>query len=125
MADLILADEVYQIVGAAMEVYWQLGRGFLEPVYQEALEIELTRRVIPFESQKRITIRYKGQPLTKEYIADLILFDQIIAELKACDRLAGQDEAQLLNYLKATRTRVGLLFNFGSVARLEWKRYVL
>ncbi|HMH42424.1 MAG TPA: GxxExxY protein [Pyrinomonadaceae bacterium] len=125
MAELILADEVYQIVGAALEGYWQLGRGFLEPVYQEALEIELAIRRIPFESQKRITIKYKGQPLTKEYIADLILFDQIIAELKTCDRLGGRDEAQLLNYLKATGIRVGLLFNFGSSAQLEWKRYVL
>ena len=86
MAELILADEVYQIVGAALEVYWQLGRGFLEPVYQEAMEIELTKRLIPFQSQKRLTIQYKGRPLTKEYIADLILFDQIIAELKTCDR---------------------------------------
>lgn len=100
----MLADEVYQIVGAALEVYWQLGRGFLEPVYQEALEIELAIRRIPFESQKRIAIKYKGQPLTKKYIADLILFDQIIAELKTCDRLGGRDEAQLLNYLKATGT---------------------
>jgi len=125
VAELILADEVYQIVGAALEVYWQLGRGFLEPVYQEAMEIELTKRLIPFESQKRITIHYKGQPLTKEYIADLILFDQIIAELKTCDRLGGHDDAQLLNYLKATGTRVGLLINFGSAVKLEWKRYVV
>ena len=125
VADLILGDEVYQIVGAALEVYWELGRGFLEPVYQEAMEIELTKRLIPFASQKRLTIQYKGQPLTKEYIADLILFDQIIVELKTCDRLGGRDEAQLLNYLKATGTRVGLLLNFGSVVKLEWKRYVV
>jgi GxxExxY protein len=125
VAELILAEEVYQIVGAALEVYWKLGRGFLEPVYQEAMEIELTNRLIPFESQKRLTIQYKGQSLTKEYIPDLILFDQIIAELKTCDRLGGRDEAQLLNYLKATGRRVGLLFNFGSAVKLEWKRYVV
>jgi len=125
VADLILGDEVYQIVGAALEVYWQLGRGFLEPVYQEAMEIELTKRLIPFASQQRLTIQYKGQRLTKEYIADLILFDQIIVELKTCDRLGGRDEAQLLNYLKATGTRVGLLLNFRSVVKLEWKRYVV
>ncbi len=125
MLELILKDEVYQIVGAALEVYWQLGRGFLEPVYQEAFEIELRRRGIPFESQCRLSIHYKGEPLLKEYIADLVCFGQIIAELKACDRLIGADEAQILNYMKATGKRVGLLFNFGSPVRLEWKRYVI
>ena len=81
MAELVLKDEVYQIVGAALEVYWKLGRGFLEPVYQEAMEIELRRRSIPCESQKRLIIQYKGQALLKEYVADLVLFGQIIAEL--------------------------------------------
>jgi GxxExxY protein len=125
VAELVLKDEVYQIVGAALEVYWQLGRGFLEPVYQEALEIELGRRHIPFESQKRLAIQYKGQTLNKEYAPDLILFGQIIAELKVLDRLGGTEEAQLLNYLKATGMGVGLLLNFGSPVRLEWKRYVI
>ncbi len=125
MAELVLKDEVYQIVGAAMEVYWQLGRGFLEPVYQEALEIELSQRNIPFEAQKRLTICYKGQAPQKEYVADLLCFRQIIAELKVCERLAGHEEAQLLNYMKATRCSVGLLINFGSSIRLEWKRYVI
>jgi GxxExxY protein len=125
VAELVLKEEVYQIVGAAMEVYWQLGRGFLEPVYQEALEIELGRRGISFQSQERLAVRYKGQALKKEYIPDLIVFGQIIAELKVLDRLTGNEEAQLLNYLKATGMRVGLLFNFGSRVRLEWKRYVM
>jgi GxxExxY protein len=125
MPELILKHEVYQIVGGALEVYWQLGRGFLEPVYQEAMEMELRRRCIPFESQKPLTIVYKGQALLKEYVADFILFGQIIAELKACERLSGREEAQLLNYLKATGMRVGLLFNFGSAIKLEWKRYVV
>jgi len=125
VAELVLGEEVYQIVGAAIEVYWQLGRGFLEPVYQEALEVELSRRQIPFQSQERLFIRYKGQTLKKEYAPDLILFGQIIAELKVLDRLTGTEEAQLLNYLKATGMRVGLLLNFGSRVRLEWKRYVM
>lgn len=125
MKELILKDEVYQIVGAALDVYYQLGRGFLEPVYQEALEVELRRRGLPFKAQCPVTIYYKQQPLNKLYVADFVCFDQIIAELKACDRLTGSDEAQLLNYLKATRKRVGLLLNFGSAVRLEWKRYVL
>jgi GxxExxY protein len=125
VAELVLKDEVYQIVGAALEVYWQMGRGFLEPVYQEALEIELGRRHLPFETQKRLIIQYKGQTLNKEYAPDLILFGQIIVELKVLDRLGGTEEAQLLNYLKATGMRVGLLLNFGSRVRLEWKRYVI
>ncbi len=125
MAELVLKEEAYQIVGAAMEVYWQLGRGFLEPVYQEALEIELGRRGIPFEPQKRLAIYYKGQPLEKKYVADIVCFGQIIAELKACDGLTGTEEAQLLNYMKMARVPVGLLINFGSAVRLEWKRYVI
>lgn len=108
-----------------MDVYYQLGRGFLEPVYQEALEIELARRNIPFEPQCRLKVNYKGQALRKEYIADLICFRQIIAELKVCERLTGTEEAQILNYMKATQKGVGLLFNFGSAVRLEWKRYVI
>jgi GxxExxY protein len=125
MPELILKDEVYQIIGAAMDVYYQLGRGFLEPVYQEAIEIELGRRGIPFEPQCEVTIYYKEQPMTKYYVPDLICFDQIIAELKVCDRLTGIEESQILNYLKATKKHVGLLINFGSRGTLEWKRYVL
>jgi GxxExxY protein len=125
MAELVLKEEVYEVIGAAMEVYYQLGRGFLEPLYQEAFEIELTRRGLPFEHHKELTILYKGQPLEKKYVRDLICFDQIIVELKALDRLTSVEEAQLLNYLKMTRLGVGLLINFGSRVRLEWKRYVI
>ena len=125
MSELILKEEVYRVIGAAMDVYYRLGRGFLEPVYQEAMQIELARRDIPFEPQCRLTIYYKGQPLKKKYVADFICFDQIIGELKACDRLTGVDEGQLLNYMKATQKHVGLLINFASPVRLEWKRYVL
>lgn len=125
MPELILKEEVYRIVGAAMDVYYTLGRGFLEPVYQEALEIELGRRAIPFEAQKRLTVYYKELALKKEYVADLICFGQIIAELKVCEGLTGREEAQIINYMKATHMGVGLLFNFGSSVRLEWKRYVI
>ena len=125
MPELILKEEVYRIIGAAMDVYYRLGRGFLEPVYQEAMQIELARRDIPFEPQCRLTIYYKGQPLKKGYVADFICFGQIIGELKACERLTGVDEGQLLNYMKATQKHVGLLINFASPVRLEWKRYVL
>ena len=125
MTDLVLKDEVYEVVGAAMEVYWQLGRGFLEPIYQEAFEIELSRRKIPFEPKRELTIIYKDQPLEKTYVPDVICFDQIVVELKALERLSGVEQSQLLNYLKMTTMKVGLLINFGSRVRLEWKRYVM
>lgn len=120
---LIYKDEVYRIVGAAMDVSNTLGRGFLEAVYQEALEIELRDNGVPFESQKRIKISYKGRILDKDYMADFVCFDNIIVEIKAIKQITGIEEAQLLNYLKATGLPLGLLMNFGS-AKLEWKRYV-
>lgn len=125
MTKLVLADEVYEVVGAAMEVYWQLGRGFLEPIYQEAFEIELSRRRIPFDSKRELTITYKDQPLEKKYVPDAVCFDQIVVELKALERLSSVEQSQLLNYLKMTKMKVGLLINFGSRVRLEWKRYVM
>ena len=125
MKELIFKEEVYAIVGAAMDVYWQLGRGFLEPVYQEALSVEFRRRRIPFEPEQEIFIFYKGEKLKKKYEADFICYGQIIIELKALDALSGREVAQLLNYMKATRFNLGLLINFGSRIRLEWRRYVL
>jgi GxxExxY protein len=122
--ELILKDEVYSIVGCAIEVHKELGFGFLEAVYQETMELELTLRRIPFEAQRPLAISYKGQRLKKEYIADLICYGEIIVELKALERLSGREEAQLLNYLKATSYRVGLLINFGNSPKLEWKRFV-
>jgi GxxExxY protein len=124
MAELILKDEVYAIIGAAIEVHRVLGRGFLEAVYQEALQIELTSCDILFEAQKRLTVNNKGNLLSANYIADLICYDQIIVELKALDHLSGKEESQVINYLKATGLRVGLLINFGSSGKLEWKRFV-
>lgn len=111
MKELIFKEEVYTIVCAAMDVYHQLGRGFLEPVYQEALGIEFQRRRIPFEAQEEIVIRYKGEVLKKTYVADFICYGQIVIELKALEGLCGRDVGQLLNYMKATRFKVGLLIN--------------
>lgn len=125
MRELLFKDEVFAIVGAAMEVHSHLGPGFLEAVYHEALEMELTARSISFESQKPLPVWYKGQRLTKEYIADLFCFENIIVELKALEKLGGKEQAQLLNYLKASRCPVGLLINFGSYGQLEWKRYIM
>ena len=119
-----MKEEVYEIVGAAIEVHRVLGPGFLEAVYQEAFEIELRQREISFVAQKRLEIVYKEHVLKANYIADVVCFDQIIVELKALERLSGREKAQLLNYLKATGMQVGLLINFGSSGKLEWKRYV-
>lgn len=121
--ELILKDEVFAIVGAAMEVSNELGSGFLEAVYQEALGIEFADRGIPFAAQVPIEIMYKGRRLSKEYIPDFICYEQIIVEIKALKQLTSNEEAQLLNYLKATGKPVGILINFGS-PRLEWKRMV-
>ena len=122
--ELILKDEVYAIVGAAIEVHRELGSGFLEAVYQEAIEIELAERAIPYDKQQTLRIQYKGRILNKEYSADLICYDRIIVEIKALHRMTGNDESQILNYLKATGLTVGLLINFGSTGKLEWKRFV-
>jgi GxxExxY protein len=124
MAELLLKEEVYAVVGAALEVYNELGPGFLEAVYHEAMEIEACRQGIPYHSHVRLQITYKGQALKKEYEADMVTHDQLLVEFKALDRLSSREEAQLLNYLKATGYRVGLLINFGHRTILEWKRMV-
>ena len=124
MEKLLLKDEVYAVVGAAIEVHKELGDGFLEGVYQEAMEIELESRGVPFEAQKNLRIFYKKRQLKKEHVADFICFRKIIVELKALDALTGKEELQIINYLKATGLRVGVLTHFGSSGRLEWKRFV-
>jgi GxxExxY protein len=120
--DLILKDEVYRIVGAAMNVSNNLGCGFLEAVYQEVLGIELSDDNIPFEAQKSIAITYKDRILKKEYIADFLCFGNIIIEIKAIKKITEVEEAQIINYLKATRLPLGLIINFGG-KKMEWERY--
>jgi GxxExxY protein len=124
MTELLLKEEVYAVVGAALDVYNELGPGFLEAVYHEAMEIESNWRGIPYQSHVKLQISYKGQTLKKEYEADMVTHDRLLVEFKALDRLSSREEAQLLNYLKATGHRVGLLINFGHPAKLEWKRMV-
>lgn len=108
-----------------MEVHTELGNGFLEPVYQESLEIELALRKIPFEAQHRLRLFYKDFELKKEYIPDFVCFDKIIVEIKAIEKLTNIEIAQLINYLKATKLKVGVLINFGSRGKLEWQRFVV
>jgi GxxExxY protein len=113
----------YEIIGAAMEVHKQLGCGFLEPVYQEALAVELGLRNISFRREVRLPLHYKGQLLETRYCADFICSDAVVVELKALARTGGVEEAQLINYLRATGYEVGLLLNFG-MRNLEHRRFV-
>jgi len=122
---LLYKDETYSIIGAAMEVHSVLGPGFLESVYEAAFIEECKMRQIPIQDQVRMSVTYKGIPLSTNFIADLVAYGSIIIELKAIQRLTTIEDAQILNYLKATDMRLGLLINFGSHGHLEWKRIVL
>ena len=122
---LLYEKESFAIRGAVYEVYKQLGAGFLEGVYQEALELELGARGIPFEAQKEICIAHKGTPLKQFYKADIVCYDKIILELKAVKELIGDHSAQLYNYLKATGMKLGFLINFSHYPGVEIKRIAL
>ncbi len=124
MPELLYKPEVFGIVNAAMEVHRELGHGFLEAVYQEALELEFNDRRIQYVREKPLNIIYKGRQLNKEYSADFVCYDKIIVELKALAELNSMHESQLINYMKATKLRVGVLINFGAPS-LEFKRFVL
>lgn len=113
----------YAVIGAAMEVHRQLGCGFLEAVYQEALEIELKARGVPFEPQVLLPIHYKDHVLKTYYKADVLSHKAVVVEIKALSQLGSTEEAQVLNYLKATGYEVGLLLNFGRTS-LQFKRYI-
>ncbi|MGC1378085.1 MAG: GxxExxY protein [Anaerolineales bacterium] len=115
--------QTFAIIGAAMEVHNQLGHGFLEAVYKDALVLECRAREIPFGREISLEVMYKGQPLATRYRADFICFNEIILEIKAQSALTGADEAQLINYLKATGFHRGLLINFGAPS-LQYRRLV-
>ncbi len=111
------------IIGAAMEVHRELGHGFLEAVYQEAMAIEMTARGILFQSEVPLSVFYKSQKLAASYRADFVCFDNVLVELKAISQLTGADEAQVINEMKATGKQRALLINFGAPS-LEYKRRV-
>ena len=124
MANLLYKEEVYAIIGAAIAIYNELGPGFLEAIYQEALELEFSDRNIPIQSQPELAVFYKKHRLKKFYIADFLEYQKVIVELKAISHLSSSDEAQLINQLKASCYEVGVLINFGSKDNLEWKRRI-
>ena len=125
MSELIYKDEAYQIIGACFEVYKEKGPGFLEPVYQECLEVELALQAIPFTAQLPVILSYKGRRLARHYVADVVCHEKVLVELKAVSALAEEHEAQVINYLHATGYRLGLLVNFGHYPKLQWKRIVV
>ena len=122
--EMLFKDEVYAIQGAVFEVYREMGCGFLEAVNQECLEREFQSRQIPFVTQQSVSLVYKGLPLLQTYKPDLVCFDKIIIELKAAKSIAPEHQAQMLNYLKITGLRLGLIINFGHHPKAEIQRFI-
>ena len=116
---LIYEEEAYAIRGAIFEVYKEMKNGYREEVYQQCLELELSARGIAFQSKPELHVIYKGTPIEKTYIPDLICYDKIILELKTVDQLNNEHKGQLLNYLRITRAALGLLVNFRSYPKVE------
>ncbi len=121
--NIIYKEESYAIIGACMEVHKELGAGFLEAVYHESLMIEFNKRNIPYEHEKELSIIYKDQVLEKKYYADFVCYGKIIIEVKALNELSTEHQAQVLNYLKATNFKLGILVNFGQ-QKLQYIRLV-
>lgn len=121
----MLREEGYKLMGAAFEVYNQLGYGMAEEVYQQSLEIELSLREIPYRSKPKLEVFYKAQKLETHFIPDLVAFDAIAVEIKAVSELVSDHEAQLFNYMRIARQRVGYLINYGKKGDLQWKRFIL
>jgi len=125
MSDIIYKLESFEIMGDCFEVYKEKGCGFLESVYQECLELELTDRKIPFQAQRELALTYKGRPLKGRFKPDFICHEKIILELKTVSALTGEHRAQVQNYLRATTFKLGLLVNFAHYPKLEYERIVL
>ena len=123
MSDIFYKEESYAIIGLCMEVHNKLGHGFSEIVYKDALEIEFTANEILFEREKEYPIQYKGQILKHKFFADLVVFDSIVIEIKCVKSLLEEHVSQVINYLRASDKKLGLLINFGR-DKLEYKRLV-
>ncbi|MFA6715308.1 MAG: GxxExxY protein [Victivallales bacterium] len=118
-------QEGYELIGAAFEVYNELGFGLLEEIYQQAMELELASRNIPFDSKKEQKVYYKQKKLDKVYVPDLFVYNGIMAELKAVKEINDEHRAQLMNYMRITNTKVGYLINFGKPEQLDWERFII
>jgi len=125
MQDSVFQAEGYSLMGAAFEVHKVLGGGMAEEIYQESLEMELFTRQVPFQTKPPVRITYKGTPIRKEYFPDLLVYSAMVVELKAVSKLLPEHEAQILNYLRITKFRVGYLINFAPLDNVEWKRFVV
>lgn len=125
MAELIYPQESYKIMGACFEVYKAMGCGFLEPVYQECLEIELGLQEILFQPQQDLQLTYKNRPLKQTFRPDFLCYGKIVVEIKAVDRLVDEFRAQVINYLHTTGFQLGLLVNFGHFPKVEYERFAL
>lgn len=123
MGDIIYKEESFQIIGKCMEVHNELGPGFLEILYKDALELEFRKANIPYEREKKYDVYYKGKRLPHYYYADFVVFDEIILEVKGVSGIADEFIAQTLNYLKASDNKLGLIVNFGEL-NLNFKRIV-
>jgi GxxExxY protein len=123
MSDLLYKDETFKIIGLCMEVHRELGRGHDEIIYKDALEVECRRNNVPYSREKKYEIEYKGVILPHLYRADFVIFDKILFEGKACERLCEAHVKQVLNYLAASKLKLGLLVNFGEDS-LTWKRII-
>lgn len=121
----MLKEEGYRFMGAAFEVYNQLGYGMAEEIYQQSLEIELRLQGIPFQTKPELMVSYKGQQLATKYKPDLFVYGAIVVELKAVAALLPEHEAQLFNYMRISQSMIGYLLNFGMKGELQWKRFVL
>jgi len=125
MENKYLEQEGYDLMGAVFEVYKEQGHGLSEEIYQESLELELGWRKIPYTDKGELAVYYKGHRLKKRYIPDLLVFGEIVAELKTVNALTPEHEQQLLNYMHITRKAVGYLINFSTPKSVEWKRFIL
>ena len=123
--DTLYSKEGYALMAAAFEVHNEQGGGLAEEVYQESLEFELWDRGIPFVPKQELLIYYKGRQLKKRYVPDLYVHDGIVVELKSVSALLPEHEAQLINYMRISKKRVGYLINFGPIKGVEWKRFVI
>ena len=123
MTNIILKEESYNVIGACMNVHKELGCGFLEPIYQEALEYEFKLSNIPFEREKHLAVRYRDITLSKYYIADFICYDKIVLELKALSEINNDHKSQIINYLKMTNMQLGIIINFGKDS-LDYERVI-